>query len=116
MLAKINQVMSNSKFYLEATDKLADINNGIPLTVPAKEQVGLQRAIAALYYTLDAIDDLVAEGVLEGQSEKQLQGIKTQKAGFSFLEVFKGSPSNTALAALSGGSGKRSWCFVLLLD
>ena len=109
VLAKINQVMSSSKFYLEATDKLADINNGIPLTVPAQEQVGLQRAIAALYYTLDAIDDLVAEGVLEGQSEKQLQGIKTQKAGFSFLEVFKESPISRALVALSGGSGKISW-------
>ena len=90
VFAKIDQAMSSSESYLEATHKLANINNGIPLTVPAQEQVGLQRAIAALYYTLDAIDDLVAEGVLKGQSEKQLQGIKTQKAGFisglSFLQ------------------------------
>ena len=88
VFAKVNQAMSSSESYLEATDKLADINNGIPLTVPAQEQVGLQRAIAALYYTLDAIDDLVAEGILKGQSEKAQLEIRPKKVGFSFLEVF----------------------------
>ena len=102
VLAKVNQAMSSSESYLEATDKLADINNGIPLTVPAQEQVGLQRAIAALYYTLDAIDDLVAEGVLKGQSEKAQLEIRPKKAGFSFLEVFVAQKCHSGCTCTAG--------------
>ena len=115
VLAKINQAMSNSKSYLEATDKLADINNGIPLTVPAQEQVGLQRAIAALYYTLDAMtDDLVAEWVLEGESKKAQLEIRPRRAGFSFLGVWEKSKNKdewVEYLELSGSPNikKKSW-------
>ena len=101
VMQEIEAAVQNSRSYLEFTDKLANINNGLALTVPAKEQLGLQRAIAALYYTMDAINDLVAEGILKGTAEKTPPSPQIQKAGFGLF-------SDYGLEALSGGP-KSSW-------
>ena len=102
VMQEIEAAVQNSRSYLEFTDKLANINNGLALTVPAKEQLGLQRAIAALYYTMDAIDDLVAEGILKGTAEKTQRSTQIQKAGFGLF-------SDYGIEALSGGPSSSSW-------
>ena len=107
VMQEIEAAVQNSRSYLEFTDKLANINNGLALTVPAKEQLGLQRAIAALYYTMDAINDLVAEGVLKGTAEKTQRSTQIQKAGFG--SVFSILPAQ--IFGKAQQKQERDWAF-----
>uniref|UniRef100_A0A2B4RXV6 Methionine--tRNA ligase, cytoplasmic n=1 Tax=Stylophora pistillata TaxID=50429 RepID=A0A2B4RXV6_STYPI len=83
ILAKVQVAIKESPTYQDFTKKLKNINDEIPLTVPVKEQEAVQRGIAVLHYSLEAIDTLDKEGLL-----KKDTGKKVEKAGFiSFLQI-----------------------------
>uniref|UniRef100_A0A2B4R5J8 1-deoxy-D-xylulose-5-phosphate synthase n=1 Tax=Stylophora pistillata TaxID=50429 RepID=A0A2B4R5J8_STYPI len=82
ILSKIQRAIKESPTYQDFTKKLKNINDEIPLTVPVKEQEGVQRCIAMLHYGFEAIDTLYKEGLLKKDTDK-----KVEKAGFlSFIQ------------------------------
>ena len=82
ILAKVQVAIKESPTYKDFTKKLKNINDEIVMTVPVKEQEAVQRGIAVLHYSLEAIDVLDKEGLLK----KVNQNKKVEKAGFlSFL-------------------------------
>ena len=85
VLAKIQKVVAESPTYEDFTKKLVAINMEIPLTVPAKEQEAVQRGIAIIHYSLEAIDALDKEGFFEKDATTK----KVDKAGFLDISLLK---------------------------
>ena len=84
ILSKLQKAVAESPTYEDFTKKLVAINQEIPLTVPAKEQEAVQRGIAIIHYSLEAIDALDKEGLLKNTHKTK----KVDKAGFfSFLQI-----------------------------
>ena len=85
ILSKLQKAVSESPTYEDFTKKLVAINQEIPLTVPAKEQEAVQRGIAIIHYSLEAIDALDKEGFFEKDATTK----KVDKAGFLDISLLK---------------------------
>ena len=85
ILSKLQKAVAESPTYEDFTKKLVTINMEIPLTVPAKEQEAVQRGIAIIHYSLEAIDALDKEGFFEKDATTK----KVDKAGFLDISLLR---------------------------
>ena len=100
ILSKLQKAVAESPTYEDFTKKLVAINQEIPLTVPAKEQEAVQRGIAIIHYSLEAIDALDKEGFFEKDATTK----KVDKAGFLDISLLE-----KASDTLNKPNKKKGW-------
>ena len=81
VLERIEEARLKSRSYIEFTNKLATINNEIPMIVPKEEQALLYSVTSTLYYGLEAIEGLVEKALLPGRPEKGVVTLASLKFG-----------------------------------
>ena len=92
VLQRIEEARLSSDSYGEFSNRLATINNEIPAIVPKEEQALLFSVTSILYYGLEAMNDLVDQGLLPGHPEREDIILSQSKSGFSSVMARRRPP------------------------
>ncbi len=96
VLEQIEEARLGSDSYIEFSNRLATINNEIPVSVPEEEQGLLYSVTSTLYFGLEAMNELVEQALLPGEPEQE---------GITLAHLKIGFPSAIASGESGGCSG-----------